>query len=176
LLRTEPDRAAELLDDVVDLQRRVTREMRELVDGLRPPVLDQLGLAGALRRQAALLTDQNATASLRFDVHAPEPLVLSAAAEVAAYRIAMEAMHNVVRHAAARTATVRLRWGDGALLVEVQDDGRGLPDRYRAGVGLLSMRERALEIGGSCTVGAAPGGGTRVLARLPVTAEQAPGH
>ena len=101
-------------------------------------------------------------------VDAPAELPpLPAAVEVAAYRIATEALANVARHAEARTCTVRLVL-DRALELEICDDGRGLPDRYQAGIGLCSMRERADELGGTCTIQPAPGGGTRVHARLPV--------
>ena len=94
---------------------------------------------------------------------------LPAAVEVAAYRIATEAMTNVVRHADAGHCRVRLSL-NGNLFLEVEDDGRGLPAAYRIGVGLRSMRERAAELGGSCVVEARPGGGTLVRAQLPVEA------
>ena len=76
-------------------------------------------------------------------------------------------MTNVVRHAEAGRCTVRLWRADG-LMVEVVDDGRGLPDVYRAGVGVTSMRERATELGGSCSITPGPHNGTVVLARFPV--------
>ena len=94
--------------------------------------------------------------------------VLPAALEVAAYRIVQEALTNVVRHARVSAARVVLRPEEGALEVEVCDDGVGMPSQRTAGVGLLSMRERAEELGGTCTVEPAPSGGTRVLARLPM--------
>ena len=101
-------------------------------------------------------------------MEAPERLPgLPAAVEVAAYLIATEALTNVVRHAHARTCTLRLAC-NGALELEVRDDGRGLPDQPRAGVGLTSMRERAAELGGTCTVEAVAGGGTLVRAHLPL--------
>jgi signal transduction histidine kinase len=92
---------------------------------------------------------------------------LPAAVEVAAYRIVQEALTNVVRHAGARSAGVQLRDADGVLELEVVDDGCGVPPQRTAGVGTSSMRERAEELGGSCTVEPAPGGGTRVRALLP---------
>jgi signal transduction histidine kinase len=94
---------------------------------------------------------------------------LPAAVEVAAYRIATEALRNVSQHASARHCRVCLSLnGSGMLRVEVEDDGIGLPADRRAGVGLAAMRERAAELGGSCQTGPAALGGTRVAAILPV--------
>jgi signal transduction histidine kinase len=94
---------------------------------------------------------------------------LPAAVEVAAYRIAAEALTNTVQHAAAHTCdlTVSVDPGANAVLVEVCDDGCGLTPDRPAGVGLGSMRERAAELGGRCDIDATPHGGTRVRATLP---------
>jgi signal transduction histidine kinase len=92
---------------------------------------------------------------------------LSAATEVAAYRIAVEAVTNSVRHAGATSCRVQVA-ADGALRLEVVDDGSGITDGTPPGVGLAAMRERAAEVGGSCTVAPADGHGTRVLAVLPL--------
>jgi two-component system NarL family sensor kinase len=92
---------------------------------------------------------------------------LPAAVEVAAYRIAVEAMTNAVRHAGARLCSVRLE-AAAQLTIEVTDDGRGLPSPLRPGTGLESMRERAEELGGDVSFEPRPGGGTRVVARLPL--------
>lgn len=138
--------------------------VRHVVDGLRPPALDDLGLAGVVREYAADL----GAAGLDVEVSCPPGLrVPSAAVEVAAYRIVTEAVTNVVRHAAAGRCTVTLDLDRGWLLVEVADDGRGVGSAP-AGVGTASMRERAAELGGEMTVGPRPGGGTVVRARLPV--------
>jgi signal transduction histidine kinase len=94
--------------------------------------------------------------------------------EVAAFRIALEAITNVIRHAGARHCDVRLSVDD-ALLLEVVDDGRGLAADRPAGVGLDSMRERAAELGGWCRIEGLPGGGTRVHASLPLALRSAPG-
>jgi signal transduction histidine kinase len=174
-MKKDPDAAEELLLELkADAQDAVT-DIRRLVYGLRPPALDDLGLIGALRESAA----QYSAKGLRVSVEAPESLPpLSAAVEVAAYRIAQEALTNVVRHAEASTCTVSLAIdGSGALCVEVRDDGRGIPgpqenSSVRAGVGLTSMRERASELGGSLLVEPLPEGGTRVCARLPLAKEE----
>ena len=93
--------------------------------------------------------------------------MLPAAVEVAALRIVQEAIANVARHARAQRCSVRLQ-ADGALTVTIHDDGCGLPPDYRPGVGLGSMRERAAEVGGSCTITSPPGEGTRVDVVLPL--------
>ena len=95
---------------------------------------------------------------------------------VAAYRIALEAITNVARHARARLCRVRLSIDEaaGALLLEITDDGIGMSTGRRAGVGLSSMRERAVELGGTCEVDPIPPTGTRVLARLPLPASEEP--
>jgi two-component system NarL family sensor kinase len=106
---------------------------------------------------------------IRVVVEAPDPLpALSAATEVAVYRIAEEALTNVVRHAKARSCLVRLSVGDD-LCLEIVDDGLGLPIDRPVGVGLTSIRERAAELGGVCLVESIPSGGTRVIAHLPLT-------
>jgi signal transduction histidine kinase len=140
-------------------------DIRRLVYALRPPALDELGLIAALQIQIAHFQRPE----LLITLDAPNALPpLSAAVEVAAYRIITEALTNVVRHASGRHCQVRLAL-DGALEIEVIDDGRGLARDQRSGVGLISMRERAEELGGICVVEPAASGGTRMLARLPLT-------
>jgi signal transduction histidine kinase len=89
--------------------------------------------------------------------------------EVACYRIVQEALANVVRHARASHCSVRIRLDEeaGALIVEVEDDGRGIREDDRAGVGMISMRERTEELGGRCVVKPLAGGGTLLRAVLP---------
>jgi signal transduction histidine kinase len=170
LLRRDPEaadaRLAELEGDLV----AALADVRRLVYNLRPPALDELGLAAAIRQAAA--DHAGAPDGTRIWVDAPERLPhLPAAVEVAAYRIVQEALTNVVRHARARGCLVTLRLAASVLEVEVVDDGAGLPVPHRSGVGLTSMRERAAELGGSCAVAACPAGGTSVLARLPLPSE-----
>ncbi|MDP9861627.1 MULTISPECIES: sensor histidine kinase [Streptosporangium] len=162
-LRTAPASADRLLSELRSGMDAVGQEIRELVYGLRPPTLDELGLAGAVR---ALAVEGEPRVAVETEGDLSD---LPAAAEVAAYRIAQEGLTNIRKHAGARSAVVSLRRGE-SLVVRVQDDGHGLPAGPRSGVGLLSMRERAAELGGTCVIGAAPGGGTVVEAVLPIPA------
>jgi signal transduction histidine kinase len=165
LLRQDGDAADVLLQELAGHTQAAIADIRRLVYALRPPALDDLGLAPALREQAA----QYSQSGLQIRIDAPDRLPpLPAAVEVAAYRIVLEALTNVVRHAHARTCTISITLTPGdALDVEIRDDGLGLPVGGRAGVGLTSMRERAAELGGICVIESAPGGGTRVHTRLP---------
>lgn len=139
-------------------------DIRRIAYDLRPPALDELGLVGALKAHIATC---NEAQGLQITLEAAEVPPLPAAVEVAAYRIALEAMTNVSRHAGASHCNVRLSL-PGDLRVEVTDDGRGLPTSLRAGVGLTSMRERAEELGGTCRAEVLPQGGTGVIAHLPL--------
>ncbi|MEU8384120.1 sensor histidine kinase [Streptosporangium sp. NPDC048865] len=162
-LRTAPASADRLLLELRGGMDAVSQEIRELVYGLRPPTLDELGLVGAVRALA-----QEGTPRVAVETEG-DLSDLPAAAEVAAYRIAQEGLTNVRKHSGASSAVISLRRGE-SLVVRVQDDGDGLPSGPRSGVGLLSMRERAAELGGTCVIEAAPGGGTVVEAVLPIPA------
>ena len=169
-----PDAAGELLSRLEGQAQEAVVNVRRVVQGLRPPALDDLGLLPAIRQQAEAYGMVEGTASLRkpgisLSFEAPEPFPgLPAATEVALYRIAQEALTNVARHAGAASCRVRLRAYEGALELEVSDDGGGIGGEAGAGLGLVSMRERAEELGGTCEVSTPPGGGTRVVARLPM--------
>ncbi len=164
LLRQDPDAADRLLADATTHAQEAITDIRRLVYGLRPPALDDLGLLAALQEQ---LTQYRAS-GVSLILNAPEHLPpLPAAVEVACYRIVQEALTNVIRHAHAHTCTIHLTV-DTHLMLDIRDDGQGLPPAYRCGIGLTSMRERAEELGGTCTITAIPDGGTRVLARLPL--------
>ncbi len=159
LIDARPDAAADQLNALTAQLQEAVADVRRLVYDLRPPALDHLGLVRALDEQARSLGS--------FTVSGPTDLpALPAAAEVAAYRIAMEAMTNSVRHARASNGTVQVRVDDGLEIV-VSDDGVGIPDGYRAGVGITSMRERAAELGGTCVVETGHDAGTVVRAWLP---------
>jgi signal transduction histidine kinase len=184
-LSRQPEAAEALLVDLKSQTQAAVSDIRRLVYGLRPPALDDLGLVPAIRQQAennGILADEMVGEPSReqgpiFSVEAPEQLPpLPAAVEVACYRITQEAMINVSRHARARHCRVRLSVDDSsdALEIEVTDDGVGLPEDRRSGVGLSSMRERTAELGGSCSVEVSPAGGTVVLASLPLPEKETP--
>jgi signal transduction histidine kinase len=180
LVRRKPGDAEELLSRLKDQTQDTVSDVRRLVHGLRPPALDDLGLVAAVRQQAeshGFVVDGfpedtvGEDGLVYFTMEASEERPpLPAAVEVAAYRIAQEALTNVARHAHARTCRVRLlvdRAG-GVLELEVTDDGAGIPEGRHAGVGFSSLRERAEELGGTCDIEPIPTGGTRVRARLPL--------
>jgi signal transduction histidine kinase len=158
----DPARARELVGLARTEVSDALDDVRRLVHDLRPPALDDLGLEAAVRQQADRVRSE-----LDVSVEAEGVAGLPAAVEVAAYRIVSEALTNVVKHAAATRADVRLEAGPSALTVTVADDGRGIADDVTAGVGLLSLRERAEELGGRCEVTCPEGGGTTVRAELP---------
>jgi len=156
---SDPDRARLLLADVrADIGTAID-DVRRLVYGLRPPALDEVGLVGALRRHCERLP-----LDVSFDAP-PQLVALPAAVEVAAYRIVTEALTNVTRHAGASAATVTITVG-ASVELSIFDNGRA-DGPWSPGVGLTSIRERAAELGGTCTAGPTPDGG-RVVAVLPL--------
>ena len=170
-LAIRPDDARRGLEAIAGEARTAVADLRTLVEGLRPPSHDQLGLVGAIVDQAERLSsaDRAAAGPLVTVEAQPQPLPeLPAAVEVAAYRIAVEAVTNAVRHADARTCAVRITAAE-RLTVEVTDDGHGFHDPSRpGGTGLESMRERAEEVGGELWLAAAQPRGTVVRAELPL--------
>jgi signal transduction histidine kinase len=171
LVEKDPAAARSLLLDMKSQTQDTVTRIRRLVYDLRPLALDDLGLAGAL--QAHIYQMEGATNGLRISINVPDGGLppLAAAVEVAAYRIAQEGLTNIVRHAQAKECQLRLsllRGNIRALRLEIIDDGIGLPRQHHPGVGMNSMRERAAELGGTCVIEPRTGGGTRVLACLPL--------
>lgn len=162
---TDPGEATRLLASLETQVEQAVADIRRLVYGLRPPALDEFGLIRAVQLHAAQF-DGGGDLAVTVDSPAEGLGQLPAAVEVAAYRIATEALTNVARHSSASSCTVRLGL-NGALEVEVVDDGHGLPSGHRAGVGLTAMRERAAELGGTLCTHSGPAG-TRIVACLPV--------
>ncbi|GAC1688758.1 MAG: hypothetical protein PVS3B3_10710 [Ktedonobacteraceae bacterium] len=168
VLRQEPETAEHLVSDAIVHAQEAVSDIRHLVYALRPPALDDLGLRGALEEQI----NQYRTSGIVLTLEVPRVLPpLPAAIEMACYRIVQEALTNVVRHAHATGATVHLELQEEFMVVEVKDNGQGLPPGVRRGVGLNSLRERAEELGGVCLIEAEPTGGTRVSASLPLHRE-----
>jgi signal transduction histidine kinase len=169
LFQSDQQAADAVLAEAASQTRAAIVDVRRLVYALRPPALDDLGLVGALRVHANSILGSE----LQVWVDSPEQLPpLPAAIEVAAYRIVQEALTNVLKHAGARTCRVALSVAGverhRALLIEVSDDGVGLPELRHAGVGLVAMRERAEEVGGTCAIARGAAGGTRVSVCLPL--------
>ena len=171
LVMVEPERADRILADAQIDAVAAIEDVRRLSHDLRPPALDELGLAAALHDRL----DRLAEGAFQLTFTATDvPDSLPAAVEVAIYRIGCEAVLNAVRHAQARHCTVRLRGHGGGLELSVADEGVGLEtDRRAEGVGLSSMRERAEELGGTIAVDGRPGEGTDVCVWLPVEDEHA---
>jgi two-component system NarL family sensor kinase len=163
LARGDHARASDLARSATEQAREAVEDVRRLAHGLRPPVLDDLGLVAALRSAGPIAAPGGPHVEVCADGDLDD---LPAAVEVAAYRIALEAVTNAVRHAGATRIEVRLGAAEDVVVLEVCDDGTGLAADARPGVGLASMQERAVEVGGWCSVGAQPRG-TRVVAHLP---------
>ena len=149
-----------------ETQRAVT-DVRRVVYGLRPPALDELGLAGALYEEIMRLQCQAPALQVTVEAVGTGLADLPAAVEVACYRIVTEALTNVARHARATRCVVRIGLDHG-LDVEVCDDGVGLPEGWRTGVGIASMRERVAELGGDLVIEPSLPRGTRIAACLPM--------
>lgn len=163
LMSSDPGKAGQLLDELKTQTQGTIQDIRSLVYELRPPALDDLGLIGALNSFIDKQKDQRTKISLS----APKPMPqLPAAIEVAVYRIVIEGLSNVLRHADASSAEAIIALKDEHLVVEVHDNGVGIPDDYSAGVGLASMQERAEELGGTFEIlNLKPG--FHICARLP---------
>lgn len=164
-VRTDPAAAEALLAELRRDTTHAIAEVRRVVDGLRPPALDELGLVGALDQRTSHLRGPDGR-NLDVRIHALSPMPpLPAAVEVAAYRIVTEALTNVARHAGSRDASVRLTVTATDLVVDVHDSGRGAAP-WKPGVGLSSMRERVEQMGGRFEASIDQGG--HVLASLPL--------
>ena len=172
LVFRDAEEAQRLLELVAGDTREAIADVRRLVYGLRPPVLDDLGLVAALEQHLESLPHPDGFPVNTMLQASPLP-PLPTAVEVAAYRIVTEAVTNTTRHSDATQLTVRLCHRTtpigGELVIDVTDDGRGPKSAWHSGVGLTAMHERADELGGSCEAGPTPDGG-RVLAHLPVDA------
>ncbi|MCT9929791.1 sensor histidine kinase [Planotetraspora sp. A-T 1434] len=165
LVDTDPQQAKHIMDDLSARIRATVGNVRAIVNDLRPPPLDDLGLAGALAELG-----KGFAGDLAVEVDTPSDLpALSAPIELATYRIAAEALTNAARHARASHCIVRLR-AHQALELHIDDDGIGLASPARHGFGLTSMRRRSEELGGTFELHTGDGTGTHLVVRLPLAA------
>lgn len=167
MVQKNPEKAAALLTDVEAGIRDTLANVRELVYGLRPPMLDQLGLVGAITDFAR---QQEGRVAVRLDL--PTDLSpVSAAVEVAIFRIYQTALDNVMKHAQATGCDVQLRIEEESILLTITDDGIGIRDRQRPGVGLTAMQERAEELGGTFRILSVQPHGTWLQVSIPLLYE-----
>ncbi|WP_407320688.1 sensor histidine kinase [Isoptericola halotolerans] len=168
--RGEEQAARDRLDVVEATARDNLAEARGLVAAFAPVPLQDATLVEALHRLAERFTTETG-AAVRFEVQdsdvSDERVALDPASDVVLLRAAQEALTNVRRHAGATDVTVRLARRDGALELEVSDDGRGLPPQFSEGFGLAGMRERATAAGGVLEIGPGAARGTTVRVCLP---------
>jgi two-component system sensor histidine kinase UhpB len=155
----------ERLTRAQDVARRSLEDVGRLARQLRPELLDHVGLASAL---AHLATTTASNAGIRVETHLERDLPpLEPHVELAVYRVAQESLTNVVRHSGASKVTLSLAQDDGAVVLRVADDGRGLDPTQPEGGGLRGIRERALIVGGKAAVSAADGRGVEVRLEIP---------
>ncbi|MDB4878910.1 MAG: histidine kinase dimerization and phosphoacceptor region [Gemmatimonadetes bacterium] len=154
-----------------ELAAEALEEVRSMAHTMHPRILDDLGLAAALEWLARQTGTQDESLDVRVVADAGTSTIPAPLASVL-YRVAQEALRNVVRHAGATQATLRLRTDGGAAVLEVTDDGQGFDVRSaeerRPGMGLFSMRERVALVNGRLVVNSGPGRGTSVMARVPL--------
>jgi signal transduction histidine kinase len=166
----DTDTTGRLLDELSAEVDRGVQNVRSLARAFLPPQLEERGLASALQDLAARF-DSPALA-VRAEVE--EPVAPAAPVAVGLYSVAAEAVTNVQRHARATHCVVRLSGADGTVRLQVVDDGVGIAQDDRPGVGLRTMRERAVELGGTARIGPGPAGGTEVEVTVPAGQENNP--
>jgi signal transduction histidine kinase len=165
LLGDDQEAVGKLLQQLKTQTKSALGDVRRIAYDLRPPALDQLGLVPAIHEH---LSSLELPGGLEIKLKSPDEMpALPAAIEVAAYRITLEAVTNVIHHSGASRCTVNLQAND-SFEIEVSDNGRGLPEHLIPGVGVRSMRDRATELGGTFSIKNNPGGGTLITARLPI--------
>jgi two-component system sensor histidine kinase UhpB len=156
------------LDELRETTRLGAEDVRRIAVRLRPEALEDLGLRSAL---SALASTFGEHAKMRVERRLDTTPPLSSEQELVIYRVAQEALTNVARHARATRAELSLDRANGSVTLRVRDDGRGLPpDAEASSTGIRGMHERAMLVGAQLAIGAADGGGTEVVLRVPVEA------
>jgi signal transduction histidine kinase len=176
LIRRDPDAADELVVELRAHLAAAVDDIRRVAYDLRPPALDEFGLVGAIRLRASQFNTRSGDlppgSQIQVIVRAPEPFpAVPAAVEVATYRIVLEALTNVVRHAQATRCEIDLAVQNAWLQMTIRDDGKGFDGHPSPGMGIEVMKERAAELGGRHTVEPVAGGGTLVRVSLPLPRE-----
>jgi signal transduction histidine kinase len=171
LLPTQPQEVPGLLKDVLGLAEAALAELQALIFELRPESLEREGLVGALEKQSAAVQARH---GLRVRLHTAGEPDLPQLAKEALYRVAQEALHNAAKHARAHEVDVVLELGEAEVALLVADDGRGFDPRreFPGHLGLQSMRERAVAMGGTLEIESTPGVGTRLRARIPIASDR----
>jgi signal transduction histidine kinase len=168
LLESDPASARAQVARLGQLAREAQAELRSLILGLRPAELERDGLPGALRKEIEMLSRIH---GVSIELHADGVSGGPSDRDLAVLRIADQALHNALRHAAATAIAVRLSDEEGRLTLEVADDGRGFepsrPELRSRHLGLTSMEQRARELGGRLEIRSAPGAGTTVSLEVP---------
>lgn len=162
------------LRDLRDTAQEALRDMRLLIFELRPPVLDEDGLAAALR---ARLDAVEGRGGMHSKLHVEGVDQLSRQVQMELYNIAREALNNILKHAHANSVRIQLRFEEAVTYLEVSDDGIGFDpamDRSGGGFGIFGMKERAEKIGGTIQVNSRPGKGTKVIVQVPVISSTRP--
>lgn len=170
MVRTDPATAERELEEVTSTLKGNVQEVRELIHGLRPLALDQLGLVGALRQHVEQFGQQN---GIEASVSTLDDVLTDPLTEITVFRIVQECLINVQKHANATRVEVSISWKGSSLEVQVRDDGRGFdptslaPGTEGTGMGLLSMQERAKLLGGSLSIHSSPDGGCDISLHVP---------
>lgn len=168
-----PGEVREALREAEEIVNASIIEMRRIIVGLRPTMLDDLGLVVALKKYIRSLQEE-APSPVRIELQEGESPLLTPEAETALFRIAQEGLNNIMRHSRCSNALLFIGVRDGEMLLAIEDDGVGfeipsLQRRMAHSYGLVGMRERAQSLGGSLEVNSSPGEGTRVTARFPLS-------
>ena len=171
MLEQNPEAARDLLQEGMDQLASAINEGRRIIEGMRPTLLDDLGLEAAVREMATAMA-RRAGWQFSMDI-ALDDVAIPPNVEIAAFRIVQEALTNAYKHAQGQRVSLRMHISDDVLVINVQDWGEGFAldevDADLGHVGLVAMQERARLVGGVCTIKSQPGEGVRVFVRLPLT-------
>jgi signal transduction histidine kinase len=162
----------DMVQESLDVLDRTIEGLRRIIARLSPRVLEEFGLLAAIRRHAQLLASQT---RMKARVELPGEISnVDHDIEVALYRSAQEALHNIAKHSRARNFVVRLNTTSNEIHLEIEDDGTGVLTKASddSGFGLTGMRERAVALGGSMTIESRRGRGTQIRIVLPFIADE----